>query len=68
MTAQPPADDGAPTVDPMRAIQAYQTKVAELTNDVIMRDVLVTELTETVKQLRTENQQLREQQALPQAG
>lgn len=68
-TQQPaPAAGSAPTVDPMRAIAAYQQKVGDLTNEVVMRDVYIAELTDTVTALTAEIQDLRSQLGLPQTG
>lgn len=60
-----PASSAAPTVDPMRAVAAYQRKVGDLTNEVVMRDVYITELTEKVTGLSAEIADLRRQLGLP---
>jgi hypothetical protein len=63
-----PAGGSAPTVDPMRAVAAYQRKVGDLANEVVMRDVYIAELTETVAALSKEIGDLRARLGLPQEG
>ncbi|WUH94554.1 hypothetical protein OG900_33360 [Streptomyces sp. NBC_00433] len=70
MTALPtaPAAGSAPTVDPMRAVAAYQQKVGDLTNEVVMRDAYIAELAETITALTAEIRDLRGQLGLPTEG
>jgi FtsZ-binding cell division protein ZapB len=49
------------TIDPNRALPVYQARVSNMINDIILRDIAISELEESNSRLQQENVDLRKQ-------
>lgn len=49
------------TIDPNRALPVYQARVSNMINDIILRDIAITDLEENNNRLQQENTDLRAQ-------